>query len=294
MHLRVFGAPEVIAEVASRMGEIPGSRHVVLSSDGVSGQALVTADLTADAVDPTLAQVQRLGVPSEDVTLLKLDSIGPSVAQRPLATVVWADLLSQAGMNARPLARYLVFMAAAGIIAAFGVIYTNTTLIVGAMAIAPDILPITAAATALVLSRWRLAGRALVALAAGLGCACVVGALMTLVLNAVNLLPAGLEPNQTGFLDGIATVNIATPIVALTAGIVAILGLETRASAGVGVAISVTTIPASALLAVAAALGKTGHAVGALEVLGINVVMLLVGGCLTLVAQRALAQRHAA
>jgi uncharacterized hydrophobic protein (TIGR00271 family) len=294
MHLRVFGAPAVIADVANCMSDIPGSTHVVLTQDGLSGQALVTADLTADAVDPTLAQVRRLGVPTEDVVLLKLDSIGPSIAQRPLASVVWADLLSQAGANARPLARYLVFMAAAGIIAAFGVIYANTTLIVGAMAIAPDILPVTAAATALVLSRWHLAGRALVALVAGLGCACLVGYLMTLVLNALSLLPAGLEPNQTGFLDGIATVNIATPIVAVAAGVVAILGLETRASAGVGVAISVTTIPASALLAVAGALGKTGHAVGAFEVLAINVTMLLVGGCLTLVTQRALARRRAA
>jgi hypothetical protein len=42
--------------------------------------------------------------------------------------VIWADLLSQAGANARPLARYLVFMTTAGVIAAFGVIYANTTL----------------------------------------------------------------------------------------------------------------------------------------------------------------------
>jgi hypothetical protein len=68
------------------------------------------------------------------------------------ASVVWADLLSQAGQNARPFARYLVFMVAAGIIAAFGVIYANVTLVVGAMAISPDTLPIAAAATALVLS----------------------------------------------------------------------------------------------------------------------------------------------
>jgi uncharacterized hydrophobic protein (TIGR00271 family) len=294
MHLRVFGDPEVIAEVAGCIQKVPGSRHVVHTRDDVSGQSLVTADLAADAVDPTLAEVQRLGVPSEDVVLLQLDEIGPTVAQRPLASVVWADLLSQAGANARPLARYLVFMAAAGIIAAFGVIYANTTLIVGAMAIAPDLLPVTAAATALVLRRWKLTGRAPTALTAGLGCACVVGGTMTLVLNALSLLPAGLEPNQTGFLDGIATVNIATPIVAFAAGVVAILGLETRASTAVGVAISVTTIPASAVLAVATALGKTGHALGALEVLGINVAMLMVGSSLTLVTQRALARRQAA
>ncbi len=147
-------------------------------------------------------------------------------------------------------------MAAAGVIAAFGVIYANTILIVGAMAISPDLLPITAAATALVLRRWGLVGKAVGALVIGLACACAVGAVMTAVLDGVGLLPAGLEPNQTGFLDGLATVNIATPIVALAAGIVAILGIETKASTAVGVAISVTTIPASALLGVAAGLGR--------------------------------------
>ena len=39
-------------------------------------------------------------------------------------------------------------MAAAGVIAAFGVIYANTTPIVGAVAISPDILPISATGTA--------------------------------------------------------------------------------------------------------------------------------------------------
>lgn len=292
LHLRVFGSAEVSAEVAGYLHELDGSTHVTFNPDGISGRALVTADLAAEAVDSTLAKMQSLGVPAKDVVLLDLDRIGPSAAGRPLATVIWSDLLSQAGANARPLARYLVFMAAAGIIAAFGVIYANTTLVVGAMAISPDLLPITAAATAVVLRRWSLAGRAVGALLIGLGCACAVGAVMTAVLNTVGLLPAGLEPNQTGFLDGLATANIATPIVALSAGIVAILGLETKASTAVGVAISVTTIPASALLGVAAGLGRLGQAAGALAVLGINVAMILAGSTLTLIAQRALARRR--
>ena len=238
LHLRVFGSSEVIAEVAGYLHELDGSTHVIYTPGGSPGQAVVTADLAAEAVDSTLAKMQSLGIPAKDVVLLELHRIGPSAAQRPLATVIWSDLLSQAGANARPLARYLVFMAAAGVIAAFGVIYANTILIVGAMAISPDLLPITAAATALVLRRWGLVGQAVGALVIGLACACAVGAVMTAVLDGVGLLPAGLEPNQTGFLDGLATVNIATPIVALAAGIVAILGIETKASTAVGVAIS--------------------------------------------------------
>jgi uncharacterized hydrophobic protein (TIGR00271 family) len=292
LHLRVFCGSEVTAEVAGYLHDLDGSTHVISTPEGSPGQALVTADLAAEAVDSTIAKMQSLGIPAKDVVLLELDRIGPSAAQRPLATVVWSDLLSQAGANARPLPRYIVFMLAAGVIGAFGVIYANTTLIVGAMAISPDLLPITAAATAIVLCRWRLVGRALAALTIGLGCACAVGAVMTAVLNTAGLLPAGLEPNQSGFLDGVASVNIATPIVALAAGIVAILGLETKATTAVGVAISVTTIPASALLGVAAGLGRLNQATGALAVLGINVALILVGSTLTLIGQRMLARRQ--
>jgi uncharacterized hydrophobic protein (TIGR00271 family) len=201
---------------------------------------------------------------------------------------VWADLLSQAGANARPLARYLVFMAAAGVIAAFGVIYANTTLVVGAMAISPDTLPICAAATALVLGRWRLAGRAVATLLIGLGCACLVGAVMTFLLHNLDLGPTQLLPGQKEFLAGLSTVNISTPIVAFAAGVAGMLALETRASSAVGVAISVTTIPASAYFGVAVGVGDASKALGALAVLGINITMLLIGGSLTLLAQRAL------
>jgi uncharacterized hydrophobic protein (TIGR00271 family) len=291
LQLRVFGSSHELADAAERLKEVPGSRHVI-HLGGNRGHSMLTADLAEDAVDEALAHVNRLGFSAEDVVLLRLDTIGPAAAQRPLASVVWADLLSQAGANARPLARYIVFMAMAGIIAAFGVIYENVTLVVGAMAISPDTLPITAAATALVLRRWRLAARAVAALIIGLAVVCVVGGMMTWVLNKFSLLPSGFDVGKGGFLQGLSNVNISTPIVAFAAGVAAILALETRASSAVGVAISVTTIPASAYLGVAAGVGEASKALGALAVLGINVAMLLVGGSATLLIQRWLAAEH--
>ena len=69
------------------------------------------------------------------------------------------------------------------------------------------------------------------------------------------------------------------------------LALETRASAGVGVAISVTTIPAAAYLGVAAGVGEVGEVPGAFAVLGVNIVMISAGGALTLTVQRRLRRR---
>lgn len=94
LQLRVFGSPELIADLANQLERIHGARHVIVSGNGAAGQALVTADLVDDAVDEAVEAIDRRGLPSEDVALLRLDSIGPAVAQRPLASVVWADLLS--------------------------------------------------------------------------------------------------------------------------------------------------------------------------------------------------------
>jgi uncharacterized hydrophobic protein (TIGR00271 family) len=290
LQLRVYGPPSRIARVAECVDAIPGSRHVLVTRDGDAGSAMATADVSGDAADAALAALHELGVPRDDVDLLRLDSIGPQAASRPLGGVVWADLLSQAGANARPLARYVVFMAAAGVIAAFGVIYDNQILIVGAMAISPDTLPVTATCTAVVLGRWRLAGRALATLVIGLMVAGVVAGVMTRLLDLLGLLSDGFDVGARG-LEGLQTVNISTPIVAFAAGVAAILALETRASSAVGVAISVTTIPASAYLGVAAGVGEGDEALGALLVLAINVAMLIAGGVTTLLVQRARARR---
>lgn len=80
-------------------------------------------------------------------------------------------------------------------------------------------------------------------------------------------------------------------LIALAAGVAAMLAFETRTSAAVGVAISVTTMPASAYLGVAIGAGGAGEALGALLVLAINVVLLILSGSLTLLLQRWLAAR---
>jgi uncharacterized hydrophobic protein (TIGR00271 family) len=292
LHLRVFGSEAPMIAAARSLGDVRGARHVtrVAAGDGTS-RALVTADLQPDAVDPALAAMHALGVAAEDVSLLRLDSIQSGPLRRA-NLVVWADLLGQAGTNARPVARYLVFMAVAGVIAAYGVIYANGILIVGAMAVSPDLLPITSLCVALVLGRRGLLVRAFWTLGAGLGLAWVVAGVLTAVLDALGWLPS--FDIDASVLSGLTSVNSATFLVALVAGVAGILSLETRASSAVGVAISVTTIPASAYLGVAAGLGEVGKASGALLVLTINVVALVVGGSLTLLVQRMLGAERSA
>jgi uncharacterized hydrophobic protein (TIGR00271 family) len=158
------------------------------------------------------------------------------------------------------------------------------------MAVSPDILPVTATCTALVARRWRLARRSLATLLIGLLFACPVAAVMTFVLDILGLIPDDFAVDAAALM-GLDSVDASTVLVALAAGVAAILALETRATFAVGVAISVTTIPASAFLGVAAGVGQAGKAEGALLVLVVNLAMLMVGGTLTLLVQSRLA-RH--
>jgi uncharacterized hydrophobic protein (TIGR00271 family) len=291
LHLRVFGAASAIEEVAEDVSALPGASHVVRSNAGDhSGRALVTADLDPEAADAALSVLQRRDIPPDDIWLLRLEGFQPGRRRPAGSAVVWADLIGQAREYARPVARYLVFMAAAGVIAAYGVIYSNGILIVGAMAVSPDFLPIASTCIALVARRAPLVARSFFALVVGLGVAGLIAGLLTALLDLLDLLPSSFHVGENG-LAGLTTVNSSTVVVAFAAGIAGMLALETRASAAVGVAISVTTIPASAYLGVASGVGEVDKAAGALAVLGINVAMLLLGGSVTLAVQEAFARR---
>jgi uncharacterized hydrophobic protein (TIGR00271 family) len=291
--LRVFGDGPTMTEAWKSLSSFAGASHVTRTdTEGGDGPAVVTADLQIDAADAALRVLRRIGVHGDDISLLRVDAIQTGGRRPTRASLLWADLLGQAGEHARAVARYLVLMGIAGIIAGYGVIYVNGILIVGAMAVSPDLLPITSIGIALVAGRPRLAARAAVTLVAGLGCTGLTAALLTGALNVTDLLPGNFELTAHA-LEGLATVNSSTFVVALVAGVAAMLAIETRASAAVGVAISVTTIPAAAYLGVAVGVREANEALGALAVLGINVSMLALGGTTALLVQRALARRVA-
>jgi uncharacterized hydrophobic protein (TIGR00271 family) len=290
LHLRVYGPSDSLTEIGKGLENHGAAENVALAQGVRAGHVLLTAEVSAEWADRVLELLVRGGVAEQDIRLARLDEIGPIRPGRTAATLIWADVLGQARANARPVARYLLFMVAAGVIAAFGVIEANQILIVGAMAVSPDLLPITAACVGLASRRGHLVGRALLTLAVGMGATCMTAAVLTVVLDLFGLLPSGFAVGESA-LSGLATVNSAIIGVALAAGVAGILAVETRASSAVGVGISITTIPAAAYLGVAAGVGEAGKALGALAVLGVNVGLLLVAGTLTLIVQRRLADK---
>jgi uncharacterized hydrophobic protein (TIGR00271 family) len=290
LQLRVYGERESMAVVAQELERLPGTRHLTLAGTGRESRACVSADVHAEAADQALAVLERLGVPADDVVLVRLDAIGSALDSADSLALVWADVLGEARTRARAPGRYFVLMAAAGVVAAFAVINESPVLIVGAMAISPDLLPITAACTGLALLRQRLALRGLGALVAGLATTGAVAAIVAFLLDLLGLMPDGFA---LGVIPAAQThVNASTILIAVTAGVAGMLATETRGSAAVGVAISVTTVPAAAYLGVAVAMGEAEKSLSALGVLGANVGLMLVGGSATLALQRVLARRR--
>lgn len=286
------GQRELAARVGARLDALDGVGAVTLVGLLRQGEAQVGAEVSADAADDVLSALADLGVPAGAYTLSRLEIVRPQSRDRPVAGLLGVDLAGQAGRNARPIGRYLVFMAVAGVIAAFGVINANQVLIVGAMAVSPDLLPVTAICTGLASRDLRLATRALVTLVVGLSVTGATAAGVVVLLDALDLLPSGYVLSD-GALLGLTSVGAATIGVALAAGVAGMLALETRSSAAVGVAISVTTIPAAAYLGVAAGLGELNTAGGTLDVLVVNIVSLVVGGTALLAAQGGLRAERA-
>ena len=270
---------------------LSGARHVSLGEARLGRETLVTADVRSDAADKALTALGALGVPADDIALVRLDTIAPDADTGESSPLIWAEVLGRARTQAGAPARYLVLMAAAGVIAALAVVNDSPTLIVGAMAISPDLLLVTAACTGLVLGRPRLVQRGLAALIVGLGVAGLLAAVVGVVLNTFGLLPGGFNLHE--FSAAQTHVNTTTILVALTAGVAGMLAVETRASSAVGVAISVTTIPATAYLGVALGIGEFHTSLSACWVLAANVAMMLTGGSLALAIQRTRASSRA-
>ena len=297
-HLRVYVRPDQVGDVARLLEAHPGARHIVLSGTTTDTlAALVTAELDDDAADAAVADLTAFGVHADDLSIARVQVVRPMTVEgyelereSHKDTLVWSEVADEAVENVGVRPSYLAYMAVAGVIACFGVLGHSAVLIVGAMAVSPDLLPLTAAAVALVARRPLLLSRAVGTLLPGLITAVVSAWLVTLALRATGVVHVDADIHS-GVVYSLAHVSVATVCVAAAAGVAAMLSFETRASFAVGVAISVTTIPAAAYVGVAAGLGEWQGAGGALTVLGVNLAVLLVAGTVTLGIQSLISRR---
>jgi uncharacterized hydrophobic protein (TIGR00271 family) len=303
-HVRVVcSAARSPAVVAFLEGDDATTNVVVLA--GAARQPpgdLVMCDVAREDTSIVLADLRRLGVTEDGSIAIEQVELAdsPQARQAILAApgeeadaVVWEAVEARSAEDSRPSWSSATFMALAAVIAISGLLTDSAILVVGAMVVSPDFGPLAGLCVGLTRRRPGLVRDAALSTLAGLAIAVVVAAVV-----AELVLHLGLVPDAFDFDSGLSAIisrpDAFTVIVALAAGAAGMLSLLTaKSGALVGVLISVTTIPASAQIALAVAFREWGSAGGAAIQLASNVVLVVVAGCATLLVQRAAyARRH--
>jgi uncharacterized hydrophobic protein (TIGR00271 family) len=206
--------------------------------------------------------------------------------QRDLAPV-WELVEARIRSDAVYAPSFYALLAIAGLIGSVGILTNSQILIVGAMVVGPEYNAIMGVALGLDRRARRPVLRGLLALLAGFSAAVVVTLLFGLAIrwsgHTPKLYSLGIRPVSSL----INNPNLFSVVVAVLAGIVGVVSLtEARASALIGVFISVTTIPAAADIGLSLAYSSWGEARGSAFQLLLNVVLLIAVGAAALRAQR--------
>jgi uncharacterized hydrophobic protein (TIGR00271 family) len=299
LRLDSFVPPDLVDDVTATLVALPGVRHVTTGAPTAEGLATLSAEVDAASADAAIERLADLGIASNDLTLWRVPGIQPLGWRRRTRPAdsevhVWAEIVGRADENAKLAWTYLVFMVAAGIIAGVGVLTGSAVLLVGAMAISPDLLPISASAIGIVERRWRLTIRAVRALMIGLGAGALGAFAATALLRLFGRVPEDLHLADTAMGEALTELGPGSLMVAAVAGVAGMMAFERPGGAAVGVAISVTTIPAAAYAGAAMAMGRDDPMWGAVAVLLVNIVMLVVASTATLTLQRRSRRRRTA
>jgi len=136
-------------QVTEALEETGGVHRIVILNPERAGTGVVLAgDVMPSVADRVMELIREWGVTEEDYLLTRQEVIAPAphgpgrfAAAQEFA---WVEVMGEARVHSRPLGRYLALMTVAAVVAALGVIRDNPILIVGAMAVSPDLLPICA------------------------------------------------------------------------------------------------------------------------------------------------------
>ncbi|MFG2572863.1 DUF389 domain-containing protein [Streptomyces sp. NPDC048481] len=304
LHLRLITPSDTTESAVRLIEKTVGTAHVVVLPGAARNPAgdVVLCDVAREAGDELLSALQEMGldktgsiaVENIDLSLsLRADKAEKEAPGEGADAVLWEHLTDATHEESTLSVTYLMFITLATMIAACGVVLDNAVLIVGAMAVGPEFGPLAGISTSIVQRTPRLALRSLIALLVGFAAAMAVTVGFSLFMDAIDLFSrAQLDGDrpQTGFVYAPDAFSF---IVALLAGVAGTLSLTSaKSGALVGVAISVTTVPAAANAAVALSYGDTRQTWGSTQQLLLNLLGIVLAGTLTLLAQKWLWSRR--
>ncbi|MDQ0685722.1 putative hydrophobic protein (TIGR00271 family) [Streptomyces achromogenes] len=298
LHLRLITPAERTDDVVRLIERTVGATHLVVLPRAARNPAgdVVLCDVAREAGDELLSDLQELGleetgsiaVENIDLSLsLRADKAEAEAPGEGADAVLWEHLTDATHEDSTLSVTYLAFITLATMIAACGVVLDNAVLIVGAMAVGPEFGPLAGISTSIVQRAPRLALRSLIALLVGFAVAMAVTVGFSLFMDALDLFSKdrleGDRP-QTGFVYAPDAFSF---VVAVLAGVAGTLSLTSaKSGALVGVAISVTTVPAAANAAVALSYGDMNQTWGSAQQLLLNLLGIILAGTLTLLIQK--------
>ena len=298
LHLRLITPEDRTDDVVGLIRRSVGTAHLVVLPKAARDPAgdVVTCEVARESAEELIDGLRELGIDRSgciavgDIVLLLSEQADRAEQEAPgesAGAVLWEELTEVTHEDSTLSVTYLAFMTLATMIAACGVVLDNSVLIVGAMAVGPDFGPLAGIGTALVQRAPRLALRSLTALVAGFALAMAVTVGFSLFMDAVGQFSRAKLEGPRPSTSFVYAPDAFSFIVAVLAGAAGTLSLTSaKSSALVGVAISVTTVPAAANAAVALAYGNTDQAGGSTVQLLLNLFGIVLAGTLTLLAQK--------
>ncbi|MFD7569397.1 DUF389 domain-containing protein [Streptomyces sp. NPDC059810] len=300
LHLRMIVPPDRTRAAVEVIESTVGTTHLVVlpGAARVPSGDVVMCDVAREAGDELLKELRALRIDQDgsiaveniDLSLsTRADTAEKEAPGEPADAVLWEQLEGATHEESTLSITYSAFMILATMIAACGVVLDNAILIVGAMAVGPEFGPLAGVCTAVVRREPRLAARSLIALIIGFAAAIAATTVFSLGMDALDLFSESRLDGDRPNTSFIWQPDPFSFVVALLAGIAGMLSLTSaKSGALVGVAISVTTVPAGANAAVALSYGDFGQMWGSIEQLMLNLFGIMLAGVLTLYGQKLL------
>ncbi|MCJ0870099.1 DUF389 domain-containing protein [Streptomyces sp. AP-93] len=300
LHLRMIIPSDRTDAVVKIVERTVGTTHLAVlpGAARIPPGDIVLCDVAREAGDELLHELRELGIDKdgsiavENIDLSLSDRADRAEEEAPgeaADAVLWEQLSEATHEESTLTITYSAFMIVATMIAACGVILDNAILIVGAMAVGPEFGPLAGVCTAMVQRAPKLAARSLIALLVGFAAAMVATTVFSLVMDALGLFHHDMLDKPRPNTSFIWQPDLFSFVVAVLAGVAGVLSLTSaKSGALVGVAISVTTVPAAANAAVALSYGEFGQMSGSIQQLLLNLFGILLAGVLTLLGQKLL------
>ena len=182
---------------------------------------------------------------------------------------------------------YILLMATAGVLSAVALLTNSIPVLIGSMVIAPAFPPLALVSFAVVNRQPKLAWEGGITALLGLSISMSAALVATWLLTTTHVLPAEAELLNKTLLQERVSPGWYSVVTAIAAGMAGMIALaERKTDTLVGVVAALALVPAGVAGAIAFLSEDPVRGWGGIALLGINVVLIVVSGVLTLLGFR--------